>query len=67
MRLALFGATGRAGRAILRDSRAAVAQVLRESDLDWTLIRMPRLTAGLPGAGYRTRAAGPRAVEHRDH
>jgi putative NADH-flavin reductase len=31
-----------------------MAEVLRESDLDWTLIRMPRLTAGLPGAGYRT-------------
>jgi putative NADH-flavin reductase len=31
-----------------------MAEVLRGSDLDWTLIRMPRLTAGLPGAGYRT-------------
>jgi putative NADH-flavin reductase len=31
-----------------------MAEVLRESDLDWTLIRMPRLTAGRPGAGYRT-------------
>ena len=31
-----------------------MAEVLRESDLDWTLIRMPRLTAGPPGADYRT-------------
>jgi putative NADH-flavin reductase len=31
-----------------------MAEVLRESDLDWTLIRMPRLTAGPTGAGYRT-------------
>jgi putative NADH-flavin reductase len=31
-----------------------MAEVLRESDLDWTLIRMPRLTIGPPGAGYRT-------------
>jgi hypothetical protein len=31
-----------------------MAEVLRENDLDWTLIRMPRLTDGPPGAHYRT-------------
>jgi putative NADH-flavin reductase len=31
-----------------------MAEVLRQSDLDWTMIRMPRLTAGPPGGGYRT-------------
>jgi putative NADH-flavin reductase len=31
-----------------------MAEVLKASDLDWTLIRMPRLTAGQPGTGYRT-------------
>jgi hypothetical protein len=31
-----------------------MAEVLRASDQDWTLIRMPRLTAGPPGEGYRT-------------
>jgi putative NADH-flavin reductase len=30
-----------------------MAAVLTESDLDWTLIRMPRLTPGLPSADYR--------------
>jgi putative NADH-flavin reductase len=31
-----------------------MAEVLRQSDLDWTLIRMPRLSAGPLGEGYRT-------------
>ena len=31
-----------------------MAEVLRSSELDWTLIRMPRLTAGPPGEDYRT-------------
>lgn len=31
-----------------------MAGVLRQSDLDWTLIRMPRLIAGPLGEGYRT-------------
>jgi putative NADH-flavin reductase len=31
-----------------------MAELLRESDLDWTLIRMPRLAIGAPGTGYRT-------------
>ena len=31
-----------------------MAGVLRQSDLDWTLIRMPRLAAGPLGEGYRT-------------
>jgi len=31
-----------------------MAEVLSQSDLDWTLIRMPRLTAGPLGEGYRT-------------
>ena len=30
-----------------------MAELLRSSDLDWTLIRMPRLTPGLPGGDYR--------------
>jgi putative NADH-flavin reductase len=30
-----------------------MAEVLRASELDWTLIRMPRLIAGPPGEGYR--------------
>jgi hypothetical protein len=30
-----------------------MAEVLRASELDWTLIRMPRLTACPPGEGYR--------------
>ena len=30
-----------------------MAVVLRDSDLDWTLIRMPRLTPGPPGEDYR--------------
>lgn len=30
-----------------------MAELLRASDLDWTLIRMPRLTEGPPGDGYR--------------
>jgi putative NADH-flavin reductase len=30
-----------------------MAEVLRDSDLDWTLIRMPRLTPGLPSEDYR--------------
>jgi len=31
-----------------------MAELLRASDLDWTLIRMPRLTEGPPGDDYRT-------------
>ena len=31
-----------------------MAEALRGSDLDWTLIRMPRLTGGPAGADYRT-------------
>ena len=31
-----------------------MAEVLRSSELDWTLIRMPRLTVGPPGVDYRT-------------
>ncbi len=104
MRLALFGATGRAGGAILRGTAGILtamkrngvrrliviqgfhlpfpgdphnlgrpvmramlhvwnrhlsadtyrmAEVLRDSEVDWTLIRMPRLTAGPPGEGYQ--------------
>lgn len=30
-----------------------MADLLRASDLDWTLIRMPRLVEGPPGDGYR--------------
>jgi putative NADH-flavin reductase len=30
-----------------------MAEVLKASELDWTLIRMPRLTAGPPSKGYR--------------
>jgi putative NADH-flavin reductase len=30
-----------------------MAEVLTGSDLDWTLIRMPRLTSGPPGGDYR--------------
>lgn len=30
-----------------------MAAALRDSDLDWTLIRMPRLTPGPPGEDYR--------------
>lgn len=38
-----------------------MAELLRASDLDWTLIRMPRLTAGPPNDSYRvgSLALGP--------
>jgi len=39
-------------RHLIADSHQ-MAEVLRESELDWTLIRMPLLTAGPAAAGYR--------------
>jgi putative NADH-flavin reductase len=39
-------------RHLIADSHQ-MAEVLRESELDWTLIRMPLLTAGPPAGGYR--------------
>jgi putative NADH-flavin reductase len=39
-------------RPLIADSYQ-MAEVLRESELDWTLIRMPLLTAGPPAGGYR--------------
>ena len=39
-------------RHLIADSHQ-MAEVLRESELDWTLIRMPLLTAGPAAGGYR--------------
>jgi hypothetical protein len=39
-------------RHLIADSHR-MAEVLRESELDWTLIRMPLLTAGPTAGGYR--------------
>lgn len=39
-------------RHLVADSHQ-MADLLRESELDWTLIRMPRLAAGPPAGGYR--------------
>ena len=49
----LMGAMLRAWNRHLSADTYRMAEVLRASDLDWTLIRMPRLVTGPPGAGYR--------------
>jgi putative NADH-flavin reductase len=51
-RLAMAAALRAWNRHLSADSYR-MAELLRGSDLDWTLIRMPRLKPALPGEGYR--------------
>jgi uncharacterized protein YbjT (DUF2867 family) len=50
----LMAALLRAWNPALSADTYRMAGLLRASDLDWTLIRMPRLVPGPPGDGYRT-------------
>ena len=49
----MMGAVLRVWNRHLSADSYRMAAVLTGSDLDWTLIRMPRLTPGLPGEDYR--------------
>jgi uncharacterized protein YbjT (DUF2867 family) len=33
-------------------------QVVRNSDIDWTIVRPPQLKHGVPALGYRAKAGG---------
>ena len=50
----LMAALLRAWNPALSADTYRMAGLLRASDLDWTLIRMPRLVPGPPGDGYRS-------------
>jgi nucleoside-diphosphate-sugar epimerase len=49
MKIAVFGAAGRTGRHVVEQALAAgheVVALVRASDRDWTIVRVPRLMDG---------------------